>query len=50
MQSFISYKKGDEYELNYVFVLVGISGSGKSWFANESLKEDKEQECEFWQA
>lgn len=42
MQSFISNKKGDEYELNYLFVLVGISGSGKSWFANEGLKENFE--------
>lgn len=42
MPSSISYKKGDEYELNYLFVLVGISGSGKSWFANEGLKENFE--------
>lgn len=28
--------------MNYLFVLVGISGSGKSWFANESLKENFE--------
>ena len=42
MQSFTNCKEGDEYELNYLFVLVGISGSGKSWFANESLKEDFE--------
>lgn len=42
MSSFTNCKEGDEYELNYLFVLVGISGSGKSWFANESLKEDFE--------
>lgn len=42
MYSSINYKEGVEYELNYLFVLVGISGSGKSWFANEGLKEDFE--------
>lgn len=42
MYSSINYKEGVEYELNYLFVLVGISGSGKSWFANESLKENFE--------
>ncbi len=42
MQPSISYKKGAEYELNYLFVLVGISGSGKSWLANEGLKENFE--------
>ena len=42
MWSFTNCKEEDEYELNYLFVLVGISGSGKSWFANESLKEDFE--------
>lgn len=42
MYSFTNCKEGVEYELNYLFVLVGISGSGKSWLANESLKEDFE--------